>query len=292
MAKIDIKLAFRICPVEKAQWPLLCYTWQDTFFVDTRLPFGSRSSPYIFNALADLLMWILLFVAGIRHCIHYLDDYFSAAATEDQCKQDMQTMSSTFTELGVPLAPEKITGPTRKIIYLGIQIDTEYMMISLPTEKYNKLMAQLRSWGKRRKCTKRELLSLIGTLSFAAKVVKPGRMFLRRLINLSTTISKLDHRVTLNAEADIEWWTEFLPLWNGVELIQHRVVTSHALEFYTDASDKGFGAVYGRRWLFAPWENAVIAQANINVQELFAIVAAVMAWGRRLAQQANHHLYG
>ena len=206
-------------------------------------------------------MWILLFVAGIRHCIHYLDDYFSAAATEDQCKQDMQTMSSTFTELGVLLAPEKITGPARKITYLGIQID------SLPTEKYNKLMAQLRSWGKRGKCTKRELLSLIGTLSFAAKVVKPGRMFLRRLINLSTTVSKLDHHVTLNAEAqaDIEWWTEFLPLWNGVKLIQHRVVTSHALEFYTDTSDKGFGAVYGRRWLFAPWENAVIAQANINV---------------------------
>ena len=124
-------------------------------------------------------------------------------------------------------------------------------------------------------------MSLIGTLSFAAKVVKPGRMFLRRLINLSTTVSKLDHRVTLNTEAraDIEWWTEFLPLWNRVELIQHREVTSHALEFYTDASDKGFGAVYGRRWLFAPWENAVIAQANINVRELFAIVAAVMAWG-------------
>ena len=106
-------------------------------------------------------------------------------------------------------------------------------------------------------------------------------MFLRRLINLLTTVSKLEHRVTLNAEAraDIEWWTEFLPLWNGVEVIQHRPVASHALQFYTDASDKGFGAVYDKRWLFASWENEVIAQANINVRELFAIVAAVVAWG-------------
>ena len=100
-------------------------------------------------------MWILVYVAGIQHCIHYLDDYFSAASTEDQCKQDMQTMSSTFTELGVPLAPEKITGPTRQITYLGIQIDTEHMTISLPTEKYNKLMAQLRTWGRRNKCKKK-----------------------------------------------------------------------------------------------------------------------------------------
>ena len=106
-------------------------------------------------------------------------------------------------------------------------------------------------------------------------------MFLRRLINLLTTVSKLEHRVTLNAEAraDIEWWTEFIPLWNGVEVIQHRPMTSHALQFYTDASDKGFGAVYDKRWLFASWENEVIAHANINVRELFAIVAAVVAWG-------------
>ena len=280
MAKIDIKHVFWICPVKNAQWPLLCYTWQDAFFVDTRLPFGSRSSPYIFNALADLLMWILVYVAGIRHCIHYLDDYFSAAPTEDQCKQDMQTMSSTFTDLGVPLAPEKITGPTRKITYLGIQIDTEHMTISLPTGKYDQLMAQLRIWGRRNKCKKRELMSLIGT-SQRRWLNRPGRMFLRRLINLSTTVSKLDHRATLNAEAraDIEWCTEFLPLWNGVEVIQHRPVTSHALQFYTDASDKGFGAVYGKRWLYASWENEVIAHANINVRELFAIVAAVMASG-------------
>ena len=145
LAKIDIKHAFRICPIKKVQWPLLCYTWQEAFFVGTRLPFGSRSSPYIFTTLADLLIWILVYVAGIRYCMHYLDDYFCAAPTEDQCEQDMQTMSSTFTELGEPLAPEKITGPTRKITYLGIQIDTANMTISLPTRKYNKLMAQLRT---------------------------------------------------------------------------------------------------------------------------------------------------
>ena len=104
-------------------------------------------------------------------------------------------------------------------------------------------------------------------------------MFLRRLINLSTIVSKFDHRVTLNAEAraDIEWWIAFLPLWNGVELIQDRSVTSHALKFYTDTSDKGFGAVCDRRWLFSSWEHEVIAHANINVRELLAIVAVVMA---------------
>ena len=56
MAKLDIRHAFRLCPVRPDQWGLLEYCWQGQFFVDTRLPFGSRSSPFIFNTFADLLL--------------------------------------------------------------------------------------------------------------------------------------------------------------------------------------------------------------------------------------------
>ena len=52
-----------------------------------------------------------------------------------------------------------------------------------------------------KKFTKRELLSLIGSLSFACKVVKPGRMFLRRLIDLSTSVTNLNHHISLSSEA-------------------------------------------------------------------------------------------
>ena len=68
MAKLDIKHAFRLCPVRPDQWGLLGYSWDDQFFVDTRLPFGSRSSPFIFNTFADLLLWILVVVFGILLC--------------------------------------------------------------------------------------------------------------------------------------------------------------------------------------------------------------------------------
>ena len=64
LGKIDIKHAFRLCPVKPAQWPLLGYFWEGHFYFDMRLPFGSRSSPFIFNTLADLLQWILIFVVG------------------------------------------------------------------------------------------------------------------------------------------------------------------------------------------------------------------------------------
>ena len=51
MAKVDIKHAFRLCPVRPAEWALLCYTWAGQYYCDTRLPFGLRSSPFIFELL-------------------------------------------------------------------------------------------------------------------------------------------------------------------------------------------------------------------------------------------------
>ena len=113
------------------------------------------------------------------------------------------------------------------------------------------MLSLLTLWRGKKKCAKRELLSLIGSLSFASKVVKPGRMFLRRLIDLSTTVPNLNHHITLNAEsrADILWWLEILPSWNGVCFIQSEPVSSASICLFTDASGLGLGAVYGTHWI-------------------------------------------
>ena len=127
---------------------------------------------------------------------------------------------------------------------------------------------------------------MIGSLSFACKVIKPGRMFLRRLIDLSTSVHRLNHHICLNAEsrADINWWLEFLPSWNGRERIQTHPVTSHALKLFTDASLLGFGAVYKDRWFSQAWP-PTFKEYHINFLELFAIVASVFTWGKDWSNQ-------
>ena len=280
MAKLDIKHAFRLCPVHPSDWKFLGYRWGDKYFVDVRLPFGSRSSPFIFNQFADALLWILIFVFGIADIIHYLDDFFMCAPSFDECEKKMAVMKYAFSELGVPLAPDKVLGPATTMTYLGIEINSVASTIQLPEDKFNELQLLLKQWGSRKKCTKRELLSLIGSLSFACKVVKPGRMFLRRLIDLSTSVPNLNHHITLNSEAraDIQWWNSFLPSWNGIEFIQQDIITSHSLKLFTDASFLGFGAVYRSHWFSIPWPRS-FSQFHINYLELFAILAAVFSWG-------------
>ena len=76
--------------------------------------------------------------------------------------------------LGVPIAVDKLVLPTTHITFLGIEIDSVDHYIRLPSDKLMELKTLLAYWIDKKKSSKCELLSLIGKLSFAAKVVKPG----------------------------------------------------------------------------------------------------------------------
>jgi hypothetical protein len=215
MSKADIKHAFRICPVRLQDWELLGLCWQGQYYVDLRLPFGLRSSPYLFNRLAEALEWLLINTCGVSDLLHYLDDFFTVGPSSSETgANNLASCCAACDRLGIPLAPEKVEGPTTDICFLGLRINSLSMEVSLPQDKYDALLSELISWSLRKKCQKRELLSLVGKLNFACNVIPTGRTFLRRLIDLSTQATRLHHFLSLNIEArrDIEWWLTFLPL--------------------------------------------------------------------------------
>ena len=55
IAKMDIKHAYRMVHVNPTDRWLLGMRWEDQVFVDKTLPFGLRSAPLIFSAVADEL---------------------------------------------------------------------------------------------------------------------------------------------------------------------------------------------------------------------------------------------
>ncbi len=73
LTKIDVEAAYRIVPVHPDDRHLLGLYWDGQVFLDTALPFGLRSAPKIFNALADGLHWVLE-QEGLD-VLHYLDDF-------------------------------------------------------------------------------------------------------------------------------------------------------------------------------------------------------------------------
>ena len=285
MAKLDIKIAFRLCPVRLEDRELLGIHWQGKFYVDLRLPFGLRSSPYLFNRLADAFEWLLKNNHRVKDLMHYLDDYFTVGpANSPVCANNVKTIIQVASNVGIPLAPNKLEGPTTCLTFLGILIDSSCMETSLPDDKLQALLTELQSWSSRNKCLKRELLSLIGKLNFACRIIPAGRIFLRRLIDLSTSARLPHHHVTMNREArrDITWWLQFLPTWNGRAIIPEPHWTkSPDLELFTDASGSlGFGIFYMGHWISEPWPPQ-LQDRSIQWKELYPIAIACLIWGQQ-----------
>ena len=179
MAKIDIRHAFRLCPVRPEDYELLGTYWEGLYYVELQLPFGLRSSVFIFNMFADAIQWILTHNHLISSLIHYLDNYFTAGkADSPQCAAKVEIICKVFKQLCIPIAEDKLEGPTTIIVYLDTVIDSIKQQIRLPLDKYNELSSLLEQWQRRKKCTKWELLSLIGKLAFASKVVRSSQLFL------------------------------------------------------------------------------------------------------------------
>ena len=74
LAMVDLKNAFRLCPVRPDEWHLLGICWCGQFYIDKCLSFGLRLAPFLFNMVADSLEWILQYHFHQQYCFHYLDD--------------------------------------------------------------------------------------------------------------------------------------------------------------------------------------------------------------------------
>ena len=296
MAKMDVKAAYRCIPVRPADWPLLGMQWDNRFYFHRTLPFGLRSACHLWERYATALEWIIRHEYGVEHITHYVDDTFIANATKAGCAADMTRGKAAGLELGVPDAADKTEGPTTALTYLGIQIDSIHMSISLDTSRVAAILQMVHEWRGRSTCSLRQLQSLLGTLQWAAQVVRHGRTFLQHLGDSAADHALIPHpdraiiAVSADAQEDLTWWADFLDQWNGISLLweEQWLDRSSILQPHTDACVEGFAAVCGSAWFHARWteqqehiarDGDSLARDSMPWKELYAIVAAAATWG-------------
>ena len=181
------------------------------------------------------------------------------------------------------MAPSKLEGPATCLYFLGIEIDTESLEIRLLANKLQRLQSLLRVWRTRSSYTKHELES------HACYVVRAGKSFLRRLIELLGVARWAHHFLRLNSShrADLCWWEAFTSPLNHVAFF--RGILSHSSHFslYTDASGSlGCGAIWSPHWFQVRWQDHLASQwpelgaDSIAFKEVLPIVWRLAIWGR------------
>ncbi|CAG2217078.1 unnamed protein product [Mytilus edulis] len=164
--------------------------------------------------------------------------------------------------------------------------NSEKMKARLPLNKVDRICEFIKKLCRKKSCTKRELLQLLGHLNFASRVILPGRSFVSYLIGLSTTVNDLHHYVKLDKECrvDLEFWLLFLSSWNGVNMFYSRqFYSSYDMELFTDASStKGFGGYFKGEWFYSSWPSNIAypdKTFSMAFLELYPIVVSAILWG-------------
>ena len=282
MAKFDVETAYHNMAVYPEDRFLLGMKWRGQFFVDLALPFGLCSAPYIFNAVVDMVEWIILNKYSVSDLLHYLNDFITAGpASSDQCSRNLQTSLTVCRSLVLPLHPNKCIGPSTRLAVLWIELDSLEQSARLPTDKLAALRDLIQLWRAKQWCTRRQLELLIGHLHHTAKMVWPGCTFLWHMIDLLYCFRARDHPIRLSTEfqRDLQCWSDFLTTWHGVSFwFFPGLSASPDLEVTSDAAGSlGFGAYFRNEWFSGAWAPSQVQQ-SIAYKELFPVVVASFVW--------------
>lgn len=87
--------------------------------------------------------------------------------------------------------------------------DSVNMTMSLQDRKLERLSQEIEFFKGRSRATIRQLRRLCGIMSYASRVVRGGRTFSRRVIDLLKNLPVGATRIRLSAQfrADLEWWS-------------------------------------------------------------------------------------
>ncbi len=284
LAKVDITSAFKVMPIHPDSWHLLGIQWAGKFYFAVRLTFGCKSSPKIFDMLSEAVCWILSNNYAIPRLIHLLDDFLIISPPNAIPAAHILTVQKVFSELGIPIAQEKTLGPTTSIEFLGINLDSVKFQVSLPKEKIDRIILIATELVNRRCCCKRELLSLLGHLNFAMRIIPQGRPFVSHLLILASSTHALEDLISLSQECrdELRLWTLFLKQWNGLSLFYNNLISSPIdINLFTDAAPSiGFGGFYQGRWFASPWPAQLkdLPQSSA-LAEFYLLVVAAFLWG-------------
>ena len=272
--KRDLKGAFRQFSTDPGDYRFTGVCWQGKVYLDTRLAMGLRSAAYLCQAVTEIVARI---VSKEAHILVYLDD-FGGAEHASKAEASFNHLGHVLHYFGLEEAPEKAVAPSTRMDWLGVCFDTVEWTMSLKPGKLQELLEWLPKLLKHKRVKKSLLQKVIGSLVWAASVVRCGVVFFNRLLALLRKLHRPNHSIYFSEEAkkDVLWWLATLKAFKGKAKIPPSVWTP-LVSFSTDASLEGFGMVWGARALAGIFPHD-LDELDINQKEMITVMAAIKHW--------------
>ena len=177
--KADISRAFRQLKVDPGDLDLLCLKHQ-SYFIDQSVPFRYRHGSVFFEKVTDSIRYIMK-QHGFPHLYNYVDD-LTYCGLPSNIHQSFETLLELLTQLGPAINLKKLMAPCTSLVCLVILINTETRTMSVPPDKLDNVINMCYQCQTKQFCSKRQLQSLLGSLLYVSKCVRPARMFLNCML--------------------------------------------------------------------------------------------------------------
>ena len=178
--KCDLSRAYRQLPVDPGDLHYLGYKWNGELYIDATLTMGLRSAAFLCQRVTNAIAYIAR-NNGVS-VSNYLDD-FGGVEVKDSATEAFLKLRGILKQSGLVESPTKACWPNVRMAFLGIMVDTERMVLEVSPDRLQELHRLLQGWMERAAATKKQTQSLVGVLQFVAISVKPGRVFMARLLN-------------------------------------------------------------------------------------------------------------
>lgn len=144
MSTVDISRAYKNFSSDPLDWPLLCARWDNHYYCDVTMPFDARASSLHMQSIANAIVHVLD-QQGVFARV-YLDDIISP--DKESALKHHALVINLLSRLGLPIAREKIQVLARAVEWLGININTGDMTISIPQNKVNDTLVSIARLGQ------------------------------------------------------------------------------------------------------------------------------------------------
>ena len=290
IAKCDLSSAYRSVSLHPDDWNVSGIAWcfgqqsHTTFLIDKRLMMGASRAPFIFHQLSQAVCRIMESL-GFPGVICYLDDFLVVRDNYRDCQLTLMTLMKVLRDLGFAINYKKLETAAKKVTFLGVELDTEELVMRLPDSKLERLLHEVHQVYQATSASKRDLQSLLGRLSWASLAIQGARPHLRRLLDRINRLQGPRHRtrITIEMKKDLAWWIAFARIFNGsVPMLDYR----NHLSVSIDACSEGAGGFSGGDCYHLDWKDWPGAyEQHINYKEVLALEPALTLWA---PSWANH----
>ena len=122
--------------------------------------------------------------------LSYIDDVIYIGLPS-KIYDSYQFLLSLLQDLGQEVSDSKLVPPSTCVTCLGIQVDTVHKTLSIPEEKLQEIKTLCKTWAQKKAATKQQFQSLLGSLLYITKCIKPAHIFLNRMLQDTFTLSVL-----------------------------------------------------------------------------------------------------